>query len=181
MWKVSFDTLLYLLKSWQGKIAMFINPHFPDNLHLTIYSKCHCEHLHAHIWILSTIFISIPVTLLPTQLVTRLEKVRFLIPLCGLNVRHFFSRSGYSIGRICWRYDISAIWFLHSIFPKRFSFLLRSRKDENKIRTQSRQTVIHYSTTGKPSWGICSHPLLFLEPTARMGGIMYITHVQVFP
>lgn len=160
---------------------MFINLHFPDNLHLTIYSKCHCEHLHAHTGIQYTVFISIRVTLLPTQLVTHLEKVRFLIPLCGLNVRHFFSRSDYSIGRIRWRYDIPTIWSLHNIFPRRFSFLLRSGKDKNKIRTQSRQTVIHYSPTGKPSRGICSHPLLFLEPTANMGGIMYVTHVQVFP
>lgn len=113
------------------------------------------------------------VTLLTTPLVTHLEKVRFLIPLRGLNVRHFFSRSGYSIGRICWRYDISTIWSLHNIFPKIFSFLLRSRKDKNKTRTQSRQTVIHYSPTGKPSWQICSHPLLFLGLTATMWGIRY--------
>lgn len=119
---------------------MFIHLHFPDNLHLTIYSKCHCEHLHAHIGTLSTIFISIRVTLLPTQLATHLEKVRFLIPLCGLNVRHFFGRSGYPIRRICWRHDISTIWSLHNIFPRRFSFLLRSRKDKNKIRRQSRQS-----------------------------------------
>lgn len=30
--KVSFETLLHLLKSQQGKTAMFINLHFPDDL-----------------------------------------------------------------------------------------------------------------------------------------------------
>lgn len=181
IWKVSFDTLLHLHKNWHDKIAMFRNLHFPVDLHLTILFQMSpqtfaCSHRN------TVYYFDVRMrTLPPTPLVTHLEKVRFLIPLRELNVRHFFSTSGYSIGRICWRYDIPTIWSLHKIFPKGFSFLLRSRKNKNKTRTQSRQTVIHYSPTGKPSWRICSHPLLFLGPTANMWGIMYVTHVQAFP
>lgn len=174
-------TLFYLLKSWRGKIVMFLNLHFPDDSHLTTYIDCHHQHLHAHIGIQSTIFIPIRAAFPSTQLVTQSEKVRFVIPLCGVNVRSSFRRSGYSIGRICWKDDISIICSLRNIFPRRFSFLLGSRKDNNKTRKQSGQPVIHYTPTGKLSWGICSHPLLFLEPTANMLGIMYVTHVQAFP
>lgn len=151
-----YDILFYLTKSWPGKRAMFLNPRFPDNSHLTIYINCHHQHLHVHIGIQSTIFLSIKEAFLSTRLVIHSEKVRFFISLCGVNVRPSFSRWGYAIGRICWRGNISTIWSVWNIFPRRFSFLLGSRKDKNKTRKQSRQPVIHCTPTGKRSWGICS-------------------------
>lgn len=166
MSKVLSNILFYFPQSWQGKTVVFLNLHFPNNPHLTSCITCHHQHLHAHIGIQSTIFISIRAAFPSTRRVTHSEKVRFVIPLCGVNGRPSSSRLGYSIGRICWQYGISTIWYLYNIFPRIFSFLLGSRKDKNKTRKQSRQPVIHYTPTGKPSWGICSHPLLFLEPTA---------------
>lgn len=180
MKSVVWHIVLLTLRRWQGKIAMFLNLHFPANSHLTTPYHHH-QHLHVHIEIQSTIFIYVRVAFPSTQLVTHSENIGFAIPLCGVHVRPSFSRSGYSIGRICWRDDVSAIWSLRNIFPRRFSFLLGSRKDKNKTRKQSRQPVIHYTPTGKLSWGICSHPVLFPEATANKLRIRYVTSVQASP